>query len=72
MSCKIMILEVRFLLTNFDSTSATYLETLYLALNKIFFKKLGGDLGFGGISQGSMYESLIITFNCIVTQLNTK
>ena len=35
MSCKIMILEVRFLLTNFDSTSATYLETLYLALNKI-------------------------------------
>ena len=55
MSCKIMILEVRFLLTNFDSTSATYLETLYLALNKINYyslKKLGGeDLGFGGISR---------------------
>ena len=29
---KIMIFEVRFLLTNFDSTSAIF-KTLYLALN---------------------------------------
>ena len=52
---KIMILEVRFLLTNFDSTSAIF-KTLYLALNKInyYSENLGGGiLGFGGISQGS-------------------
>ena len=53
----IMILEVRFLLTNFYSTSAIF-KTLYLALNKInyYSENLGGGrsvLGFGGISQGS-------------------
>ena len=41
---KIMILEVRFLLTNFDSTSAIF-KTLYLELNKLLG---GGDLVFGG------------------------
>ena len=74
MPCKIMILEVRFLLTNFDSTSATYLETLYLALNKINYliKKIRGEIWALGDIPGPLYESLIITFNCIVTQLNTK
>ena len=43
MPCKIIILEVRFLLTNFDSTSATYLETLYLSLN-YYFKKIRGEI----------------------------
>ena len=39
----IMILEVRFLLTNFYSTSAIF-KTLYLALNKInyYSENLGG------------------------------
>ena len=44
---KIMILEVRFLLTNFDLTSA--IITLYFALLLLFFNfRGGGDLGFGG------------------------
>ena len=40
-----MILEVRFLLTNFDSTSAIF-KTLYLALNKInyYSENLGGGV----------------------------
>ena len=63
---KIMILEVRFLLTNFDSTSAIF-KTLYFALNKLIiimkFLGGGGDLGFGRISQPPpppcmKYESL--------------
>ena len=40
---KIMILEVRFLLTNFYSTSAIF-KTLYVALNKIKFWALEGDI----------------------------
>ena len=45
-----MILEVIFLVTNFDSTSA-FFKTLCLAMNIIILKTLGGgggggDLGF--------------------------
>ena len=39
---KIMILEVRFLLTNFDSTSAIF-KTLYLALNNSENCRGGGE-----------------------------
>ena len=47
---KIMILEVRFLLTNFDSTNAIF-KTLYLALNKInyYSENLGGGGGCFGL-----------------------
>ena len=63
---KIMILEVRFLLTNFDSTSAIF-KTLYLALNKInyYSENLGGGcFGLWGDIPGSPPEiSLLLTYS---------